>query len=280
MSTTKEAATTIIAERFMRKEDLKWYTDWIPSAGKSIVICVKDRVLHPSMRHATAFPAIDMRTKDVHDVDIFLTPRASFEIRHGRRVHEALSGMGSVGCAFSHILCWRKVADMDTKNRLVCICEDDAIVDNDSNLQKHLKVLEAQNVMFAMIGWNCGPWCQMTSSESFTEDWTRYINGTRAYVITPSMAHALLTRALPLDCHIDYYIKFMKRILPESTSKRMVVYGKGDIVRQKIGPSTLNHSMVRAGGQPLKTRNKKDKSGTKRTKAEKNGKKRKKGETK
>tara|TARA_B100000963_G_C22602975_1_gene661172 strand:+ start:904 stop:1734 length:831 start_codon:yes stop_codon:yes gene_type:complete len=269
---SNQQAATRIAERFMREEDFKWYTDWIPE-GNSIVICVKDRVLHPSMRRATAFPAIDMRTKDVHDVDDFLTPRASFEIRHGRRAHEALSGMGSVGCAFSHILCWSKIANMENKNRLMCICEDDAIVDNDSDLEKQLKVLEALNVMFAMIGWNCGPWCRMTSSESFTEDWTRYINGTRAYVITPPMARILLARVLPLDCHIDYYIKFMKRILPEPISKRMVVYGKGDIVRQKIGPSTLNHSMVRAGGQPLKTRNKKKK----RKKKGKNGKK---GETK
>lgn len=246
MSSTKEAATSI-AERFMCEEDSKWYADWIPHEGKSIVICVKDRVLHPSMLRATAFPAIDMRTTDVHDVDDFLTPRASFEIRYGRRAHEALSGMGSVGCSFSHILCWSKIADMENKNRLVCVCEDDAIVD-DSDLQKHLKVLEAQNSMFAMIGWNCGPWCQMTSSKVFTKDWTRYINGTRAYALTPSMAHILLTRALPLDCHIDYFIKFMKWILPESVSKDMVVYGKGDLVRQKIGPSTINHSMLRAGG--------------------------------
>ena len=259
---SNQQAATSIAERFMREEDFKWYTDWIPHEGNFIVICVKDRVLHPSMRRATAFPAIDMRTKDIRDVDDFITPRASFEIRYGRRVHEALSGMGSVGCAFSHILCWSKIANMENKNRLVCVCEDDAIVDNDSNLQKHLNVLEAQNVMFAMIGWNCGPWCQMTSSESFTEDWTRYINGTRAYVLTPSMAHILLTRALPLDCHIDYYIKFMKWILPESVSKRMVVYGKGDLVRQKIGHSTLNHSMLRAGGARLMKKKKNKHNGT------------------
>lgn len=271
MYSMKQAATRI-AERFMCEEDFKWYTDWVPHEGRSIVICVKDRVLHPSMRRATAFPAIDMRKKDIRDVDAFVTPRASFEIRYGRRAHEALSGMGSVGCAFSHILCWSKIANMENENRLVCVCEDDAIVDNDSNLQERLKVLEAQNIMFAMIGWNCGPWCRMTSSNVFTEDWTRYTNGARAYVITPSMAQILLARVLPLDCHIDYYVKFMKWILPEPISKHMVVYGKGDLVRQKICLSTLNHSMVlHAGGQPRTTRNQKKR---KKKKEKKSGKKR------
>lgn len=208
---------TFISSKYYRR-------DWDLGDKKTVVIKLGDRTLDKTLQDAHVFPAIDMRKEQLDNVKPFITPRAYDEIKNGREVHEALSGIGSVGAAFSHINIWIKLADSEREDGLL-IMEDDAILNEPSlSLYKKLSSMNKQMIIGGSAILN------------------KKFQGLYAYFITPDMARTLLSRVFPLNVHIDKHLYYMSVFMdiPEDA-----VLLEKDMARSDWSLSTLNHSLLK-----------------------------------
>lgn len=137
------------------------------------------------------------------------TPKAWYDIEHGRYCHEALSGKGSVGCYLSHISAWKKCIELDEP---CVIFEDD--------FETELTKTEFQDI-FSKIK-ECNPGILRLTAKEIDDIHDNYsgncnemkkvergIYSLECYYITPDAAEKILSAALPMEVHVDHYLGFI-----------------------------------------------------------------------
>lgn len=135
-----------------------------------------------------------------------LSPRAFVELQDGRYVHEALSGLGSVGCYLAHIKLWKQCVD---KNTPIAIFEDDLVITEEapSQILHLLGTVDLQNsdvIRLVHVGIHNLPEELEPLSEHIAK--VKRTMCLAAYIITPKAAKTLLSTAFPIDMHVDHYI--------------------------------------------------------------------------
>lgn len=146
--------------------------------------------------------------RKLKDIKKYLSPRANYELENSRYVHEALSGIGAVGCYLAHAKAWRKCLD---ENKSLAIFEDDFVGTEgaDKKIQEVLR--EANEIKFDVLRLQHRP---NPDYGEEVEDIPRYphivrmkrTEGGTAYIITPKAAEVLLSTHLPIEMQVDSYL--------------------------------------------------------------------------
>lgn len=135
-----------------------------------------------------------------------LSPRAYYELKHGRYVHEGLSSPGAIGCYLAHVKAWKRVMK---ENIPMAIFEDDFVA-KDGSKEILLKVyqnlppfdiLRLQHRSNPDINEILEPKGDLLVKVNRTE-------GLTAYILTPLAAKKLLATAFPINCQVDHYLDF------------------------------------------------------------------------
>ena len=170
-----------------------------------------------------------------------VSTRAYRELLEGRQVHEALSGLGSLGCYLAHLNLWKLCASSD---RPIAIFEDDAQFDRDAPQRLQSLLKEAEKYKFDILRLIYVPWSETVQVSPLL----RRINlgqSASAYILQPKAARVLVEHALPAELQLDLYMDFcgLKYGLNQ-------YYPNRPFHRPQTLPSTIGHSQVKQC-QPL-----------------------------
>lgn len=148
--------------------------------------------------------AINVKNMELSKLPISLFTRYIIEDKNARRSHHfQLHTKGAVGCALSHIKCWKKIVDDDIKEAI--IFEDDCDIEPGifTHIQDCYEKFDKDIFIFGYIGLfnkkilnSC-----FSKAESYM--------GAHAYLLTKEGAKTLLTHSLPIELHLDAYISLM-----------------------------------------------------------------------
>lgn len=140
------------------------------------------------------------------NIQSLTTPRAYFEIKNGRYVHEALSGKGSVGCYLSHLSAWKECI---SRGENLAIFEDDFVsIDGAKEiLDKALDEVNYYDVFRIQYTVDSDTDGEIIKIPGYTHVIEPRLSwGTVAYIVSPYSAQILLDSALPMDMHVDWYV--------------------------------------------------------------------------
>jgi len=154
------------------------------------------------------FPGVDGKIMDDDDLKKVLTPRAYYELKNGRYVHEGISGKGSVGCYLAHTNAWKKCLK---ERRDLVIFEDDFCAHPDSEIELMNSLKEAKRYGFDILRLNHRRNPDYKVEYQNIPGYDLIINmkrteGTTAYIMTPHAAEKLLSSAFPIDMQLDSYV--------------------------------------------------------------------------
>lgn len=180
------------------------------------------------------FSAVKISSFD--DADGLLSFRARADVRRERVQHEALSGLGAVGCAVSHFSVWTEFLQSDAD---VCLVLEDDLhprhaSDLDATVQSMLKRVDTWDI--GLLGWCStlpsrrmdGSLVVFPSSAGFA--------GAQAYLLTRHAATILTRHLFPLEMQVDYAMqsiadKHKLRIVPSSGTKLRQTFTGSDVFR-------------------------------------------------
>ncbi len=159
-------------------------------------------------KHSSFFEGVRGAKFSDDELKRLMTPRAYFELRNGRYVHEAFSGVGSVGCYLAHINAWKKCA---SSGEPLAIFEDDYVAKEGSKeiIEKALKESKIRGFDILRLQHRRNPdYGENVEQIRGSKNIIRIIRteGTCAYIITPRAAQILLMNAFPLDVQVDHYL--------------------------------------------------------------------------
>ena len=131
-----------------------------------------------------------------------------------RRSHQEIDQGGAIGCSLSHFKAWESL--LDSSAPALIIFEDDADVPKDfvPRMKRLLSELPAEwdMVTFYNTIYLSGVGsCKALSSD---KPWSACFNlmGSHAYMLSRRGAQRLMSRAYPIEMHIDAYMAFMARM--------------------------------------------------------------------
>jgi GR25 family glycosyltransferase involved in LPS biosynthesis len=158
--------------------------------------------------------AVDAKTFDaVHHPAVSVG--TAHNIQEGvRRSHYEIDAAGAIGCSLSHFAAWRRITD--EKLDAMIIFEDDVEIPVD--IKERLEYVMANlppnwdMVTFYMTQFRGGrAACKPVGNGS--EWWScRSQMGAHAYMLSRRGAEKLLTRAYPIELHVDAYMAYMARL--------------------------------------------------------------------
>ena len=145
------------------------------------------------------FPAIVAKS-----AQLSLRTLATFS---SRKSHEALSGLGAVGCALSHIQVWKDF--LDTDKELCFILEDDVAVCDVAAYMHSARTLEGDIRLLGWLGHIHPVWGNYDRKQSCVIPWPASCGfmGAHAYALTRHAAQCLVSTAQPLEMQVDYYLQ-------------------------------------------------------------------------
>lgn len=154
------------------------------------------------------FDGVDGRKLSDEKLKSLLTPRAYFELKNGRYVHEALSGVGSVGCYLAHTNAWRKCLE---SGEPLAIFEDDFVAKPGTRELMNKALREARVLKFDVLRFQHRgntDYREKTQDVEGSDVLMKVLHaeGLCAYIMTPRAARALLEQAFPLDAQVDHYV--------------------------------------------------------------------------
>ena len=124
-----------------------------------------------------------------------------------RQSHEALSGMGAVGCALSHIQVWKDFLKTDEE---VCVVFEDDIALFDVAAYMHsAQTMEGDVRLLGWLGHIHPIWGNYDRKQNCVIPWPGSCGfmGAHAYALTRHAATRLVSTALPLELQVDYYLQ-------------------------------------------------------------------------
>ena len=152
------------------------------------------------------FPAVDGSKINVLN-DTRISPHTRMNITNKyRRSDYEINTPGAIGASLSHIGCWKKFLDSDSK--YLVVFEDDTLVDDtcmdliDSLIPK----LPSEWDM-----WLLGTHAWAFKGVPLTSDVNSWVKvkqftGAHAYILNRKGAEILLAEPFPIETHIEYYI--------------------------------------------------------------------------
>jgi len=150
---------------------------------------------------------VDLKQHDLARLKELLSPRAFVELQQGRQVHEALSGLGSVGCYLAHYRLWQRCVEA---REPIAIFEDDVQFQADApqRVQELLADAAAQRYdILRLIYFPQARGARVTPLlERVQHGWSA-----SAYVLQPRAAALIVKHALPMEMHCDYYLDFVSQ---------------------------------------------------------------------
>jgi GR25 family glycosyltransferase involved in LPS biosynthesis len=158
--------------------------------------------------------AVDAKTFDaVHHPAVSVG--TAHNIQEGiRRSHYEIDAPGAIGCSLSHFAAWNRI--VDDKLDAMIIFEDDVEIPVD--IKPKLEYVMANlpdswdMVTFHMTHFRGGRTACKPAGDG-TEWWTcRSQMGAHAYMLSNRGAKKLLTRAYPIELHVDAYMAYMARL--------------------------------------------------------------------
>lgn len=180
------------------------------------------------------FSAVQLTSQD--DAFRVLSLRAKADIRRERVQHEALSGLGAVGCALSHFAVW---SDFVASGADVCIVLED---DLDSKYASQFDA--AVDSMLARKNWDIGllGWCSTLPSRRRPDGslvvfpTSAGFSGAQAYMLTQHAARTLMQHLFPLEMQVDYAMQAIAethglRIVASTVQKIRQTYTGSDVFR-------------------------------------------------
>jgi glycosyl transferase family 25 len=177
-----------------------------------------------------------VKVSKFEDADGLLSLRARADVRRERVQHEALSGLGAVGCAVSHFSVWAEFLQSDAD---ICLVLEDDLHPRyaptlDASVDSMLKRKDTWDI--GLLGWcsilpprrQDGSLVVFPSSAGFA--------GAQAYVLTRHAATTLTQHLFPLEMQVDYAMqavadKHRLRVVPSSSTKLRQVYTGSDVFR-------------------------------------------------
>ncbi len=157
------------------------------------------------------FNAVDGRTIDVvNDFRINTFTKKNI-IEKKRRSHWELDSIGGVGCALSHIACWKKAIDSNSPYFL--IMEDDAVVPNGfvDLMNAAFKAHPEYNKFDLMILTRVfKPKTLEIPEPLFTEAESFVLS--HCYIVSRRAAQLFYADALPISGHIDLYMSVLSKV--------------------------------------------------------------------
>lgn len=170
-------------------------------------------------------------------------PFALQTIDYSRRsLHCQLSHRNQVGCALSHIECWKRCVEKDEP---VLVVEDDLLNPAfHSVLQDFFSSEFTPKNSCDLVSLACLPfgnkWKKNVDSSTFNN--LEYMQGCMCYCIHPECARMLLQHALPVVMHIDHYMSMCIK------SQSLRAYQHRDASKMEMGvQSTLQHKILIVG---------------------------------
>ena len=173
----------------------------------------KDRWIEFSKQHSLKefkylkrFSAVDGSKIDVlNDKRISYHTRQNIAHKYRRSDYE-INTSGAIGASLSHIGCWKKFLDSDSK--YLVVFEDDTVV-NDMYLEKIDSLIPKLPSEWDM--WLLGTHAWAFKGVPLTKDvdsWVKVkqFTGAHAYVLNRKGAEILLAEPFPIETHIEYYI--------------------------------------------------------------------------
>ena len=173
----------------------------------------KDRWIEFSKQHSLKefkylkrFSAVDGSKIDVlNDKRISYHTRQNIAHKYRRSDYE-INTSGAIGASLSHIGCWKKFLDSDSK--YLVVFEDDTVV-NDIYLEKIDSLIPKLPSEWDM--WLLGTHAWAFKGVPLTKDnkswWkVKQFTGAHAYVLSRKGAELLLENPFPIETHIEYYI--------------------------------------------------------------------------
>ncbi len=153
------------------------------------------------------FDGVDGRKISDVTLKSIMSPRAYFELKKGRYVHEALSGVGSIGCYLAHVNAWK--ACLKSGN-VLAIFEDDFVAKSGSKEKMEIALKEASSRGFDILRFqhrrnpDYGEYLEDIDSKVLMS--VLRTEGATAYIITPKAAKLLLSKSFPINAQVDHYI--------------------------------------------------------------------------
>jgi GR25 family glycosyltransferase involved in LPS biosynthesis len=149
-------------------------------------------------KNVNHFPSVDGKKMDRENLlkDGIISIRAYNDLKYGRHQHTAISSLGSIGCALSHIKLWELCSD---KYPYMIIVEDDIKLHKltENNIKDIQSSIVKDNGMFI--------------SSNVIEDSETLFN-LHFYVISNKAAQQMLHKALPINLQVDSYIGHLSNI--------------------------------------------------------------------
>jgi GR25 family glycosyltransferase involved in LPS biosynthesis len=159
-------------------------------------------------------PAVDAKeftvAADKHpSISILTAHNIQYNVR---RSHYEIDHAGGIGCSLSHINAWKECRQ--TQSKAIIIFEDDAMIPPNflTILNSLLLILPPD---WDMVTLTEDPSCTNTNKSNQTNQKELYsctgLTGSHAYMLSAKGAEILLSRAFPIELHVDAYMAFMAR---------------------------------------------------------------------
>jgi len=177
-----------------------------------------------------------VRLASFQDASATLSLRGRADLRRERVQHEALSGLGAVGCALSHFAVW---SDFVASGDDVCIVlEDDLHPTHAPHFDAAVKA------MLARKEWDIGllGWCSSLPSNRRPDGslvvfpTSAGFTGAHAYMLTQHAARTLMQHLFPLEMQVDFAMQSIAeahglRIVASTHPKIRQKYTGSDVFR-------------------------------------------------
>ena len=152
------------------------------------------------------FSAVDGSTLNVlHDSRISYHTRQNISNKYRRSDYE-INTPGAIGASLSHIGCWRKF--LESESKFLVVFEDDTVVNN--------LYMEKIDSLIPKLPSEWDMWLLGTHAWAFkgvpltkyNDSWwkVKQFTGAHAYVLSRKGAELLLKQPFPIEMHIEYYI--------------------------------------------------------------------------
>ena len=166
---------------------------------------MKNSYLNINSLNFERFDAVKITSNDI--AEIHLSPRARADFLSGTRLqHQAISGLGAIGCALSHIKVWQDFLTL-SKNEFALVLEDDLNPNHSKFIHKSLKIFLNNPSDIFLLGW-CGNINRVDlNSKIKIFPSSKGFVGAQAYVLNRKAAQILLTHVYPIEMQIDYSIQ-------------------------------------------------------------------------
>ena len=164
-------------------------------------------------------------------------------IQHNvRRSQYVIDHAGAIGCSLSHINAWKEC--LQSQSKAIIIFEDDAMIPPNflTTLDSLLHILPPDWDMVTLT--EDSSCIKQTETETELYSCTGLV-GSHAYMLSRKGAKTLLSRAFPIELHVDAYMAFMA-----STGNISMLWYPAINIKQPFDDSDIFHGKRQILGVP------------------------------